>query len=296
MRTNPYLQLIRPANLITSATDIVAGATLATLLTHPPTEASFSLIHFCLLVISTVFLYAGGIAFNDVFDHHIDRIERPERPIPSGRISMVQAGRFAGILLLAGILSGFLVHPLSGILALFIAVLSLVYNKISKHHALGGPLNMGILRGLNLLLGLSMIPSVVHHHYWIAIIPVIYIFAITMVSRGEVHGSSVRTLILALGLYIIADTAILSYGFRYDRIWLPLLFVFMHLLFVLPPLFKAIKEPIPDFIRQAVKHGVIGVILLDAIWVSMTDYWYWAFVLLLLLPLSKKLGKYFSVT
>lgn len=296
MKNNPYLLLIRPANLITSATDIVAGVALATLLVQFADADGFPLGGFVLLVCASVLLYAGGIAFNDVFDLEIDRTERPERPIPSGQISKSRAIGYASLLQCLGVILAFGNNGLSGLLALSIAVLSLAYNKWSKHHGFGGPLNMGILRGLNLLLGMSIIPEVVHDHLLVAFIPLIYIFAITMVSRGEVHGSSSNPLIVALGLFIIVDAAILSYGFRHDRMWLPVLFALIHLLFVLPPLFKAIRDPIPSHIRQTVKHGVLGVIIVDALWVSMTGYWYLAFVLLLLLPVSQKLGRYFSVT
>lgn len=287
--------MVRPANLITSATDIIAGATLATLLVGAGNE-SLPFGSFFLLLISTILLYAGGIAFNDVFDLELDRTERPERPLPSGRITRSKAIGFASSLLVLGILFAFGSNPLSGGLALSIAVFSLVYNKWSKHHGFVGPLNMGMLRGLNLLLGMSILPQAVYVHYLIALIPLIYIFAITMVSRGEVHGGSAGSLVIALGLFIIVDVAILSYGFRYEKVWFPIIFTFLHLIFVLPPLFKALKDPVPQHIRQTVKHGVLGVILVDAIWVSMTEYWYLAFGLLLLIPLSQKLARYFSVT
>jgi len=155
---------------------------------------------------------------------------------------------------------------------------------------------MGLLRGLNLLLGLSFVPVTFTDHFLVAGIPIIYIFAITMVSRGEVHGSSDRPLSLALLLFIVGDACILVMGYRYDRFWLPVLFVGLHLFFILPTLFKALKSPIPDHIRQTVKRGVIGIIILDAVWVSMTDYWPLAFLMLILLPVSQKLGRYFSVT
>src|SRR5690606_17687855 len=110
----------------------------------------------------------------------------------------------------------------------------------SKHFSFAGPLNMGLLRGLNLLLGLSFVPAALTDHFMVSGIPMIYIFAITMVSRGEVHGSSARPLSLALLLFIVADTCILVMGFRHDRVWLPVLFVGLHLFFILPTLFKAL--------------------------------------------------------
>lgn len=296
MRSNPYLQLVRPANLITSATDIIAGATLATMISIKGHESSASIFAFILLLFASVYLYAGGIAFNDVIDEKLDRVERPERPIPSGRISGFQATVFASLLLAFGTILAAFHHYSSGLLALAISILSLVYNKWSKHHAFVGPLNMGTLRGLNLLLGLSLIPDVLSNNFEIALIPLLYIFAITMVSRGEVHGSTRRPLYISFLLFLIADLGVIAFGLKYGKLWLPLLFLVFHLAYILPPLWNAIKEPTPEHIRRTVIHGVLGIILLDAIWVSIAGYWVVAFLLLLLLPLSQKLGRYFSVT
>ena len=296
LRTNPLLLLIRPANLITSATDIIAGASVALMVARAAGPVNTDVWSFILLLFSSICLYAGGIAFNDVMDHNIDRIERPERPIPSGRITPKRAALFAGGLLLLGIILAFSHHMVSGYLAIAIGLLSLVYNKWSKHHGFSGPLNMGILRGLNLILGLSLVPGLISSYFFIAIIPIIYIYAITLVSRGEVHGSTGKPLYVSLIMFLLADGGILAFGIIHDQIWLPLIFTFIHLAYVLPPLFRAIANPLPGVIRKAVMHGVLGVILMDAIWVSMTEYWPYAIILLVLLPVSQKLGRYFSVT
>ena len=40
------------------------------------------------LLLSSAGLYLGGMVLNDVFDARLDAVERPERPIPSGRVSI----------------------------------------------------------------------------------------------------------------------------------------------------------------------------------------------------------------
>src|SRR5690606_16185972 len=128
----------------------------------------------------------------------------PERPIPSGLISKSAAAALGLGLLLAGVFSGFRVSPLSGALALAIAVAALVYDRWGKHHDFLGPLNMGLCRGLNLLLGVSIIVSEVREYWFLALVPILYIAAITMISRGEVHGGRKATLWLAVVLYALA--------------------------------------------------------------------------------------------
>ena len=55
-----------------------------------------------LLLAASTLLYAGGVALNDVYDADVDRQERPERPIPSGRVSLAAARRLGWMLLIAG--------------------------------------------------------------------------------------------------------------------------------------------------------------------------------------------------
>ena len=43
------------------------------------------------------------MVFNDVFDRQIDAQERPGRPIPSGRVSLMWAIRLGIVLMLTGI-------------------------------------------------------------------------------------------------------------------------------------------------------------------------------------------------
>jgi len=78
-----YLRLARPANLPTAAADIFAGAAIAGIISYSE-PISMSYMPLVYLVFSTIFLYAGGVALNDVFDYELDAVERPERPIPSG--------------------------------------------------------------------------------------------------------------------------------------------------------------------------------------------------------------------
>lgn len=54
-------------------------------------------------MIASVSLYAGGVVLNDYFDREIDAKERPERPIPSGKVSKEFALLMGTILLLIGV-------------------------------------------------------------------------------------------------------------------------------------------------------------------------------------------------
>ena len=76
------LRLMRPANIITAVSDILAGIAIAGYFK----EDYVSLFPVILLVFSTVGLYGGGVVFNDVFDAELDSVERPERLFPVVRL------------------------------------------------------------------------------------------------------------------------------------------------------------------------------------------------------------------
>ena len=63
-------------------------------------------------------LYAAGVVLNDYFDLDIDRVERPERPIPSGRIHAGRAATLGFGLLVVGFALAAAVGVASAIVAL----------------------------------------------------------------------------------------------------------------------------------------------------------------------------------
>lgn len=284
----------RPANLVTAVADIMAGISIAGFTDHFQHQPdSVSIVW---LSLATIGLYGGGIVFNDVFDADIDAIERPERAIPKGIISVSQATAYALVLFAAGIAAAFAVSVISGLIAFAVAVLALFYNKFGKHHSFFGPLNMGLCRGGNLLLGVSIINPTLAEAWWLGIVPVVYIAAITMVSRGEVHGGSKQTLWFAGFLYILVDAFQLLMAFRSGNFYIALPFVLLHLYLVFKPLLKAIENPVGPNIGKAVKGGVLALIVMDAVWVGVGGNYLNALLVLALLPVSIWLAKLFAVT
>jgi 4-hydroxybenzoate polyprenyltransferase len=289
------LRLMRPANVVTSVADILAGIAVSGVLINVDLSSG-AVYPIMLLCISTIGLYGGGVVFNDVFDAALDKIERPERPIPTGIISVKEATAFGVILLLTGTICAALVSITSGLLALFITAAALIYNRWSKHHALAGPLNMGLCRGLNLLLGISIANSALQQWWFIAFVPIIYIAAITMISRGEVHGGRKRTLYFAALLYSVVIVAILCFSFTNGMTAWTIVFLLLFAWMIFSKLIKAIQNPLPQNLGKAVKAGVIALILMNAAWAAAFNAVWIALVIILLLPLSLWLAKLFAVT
>jgi 4-hydroxybenzoate polyprenyltransferase len=294
-KSTGYLLLMRPANIVTSIADVLAGIGISGFFLMQHFEFNHSWPVF-LLCLSTIGLYGGGVVFNDVFDAKLDAVERPERPIPSGVITVTEATSLGSLLLVTGIASAAIWNLYSGLIALTISVAALVYNKWGKHHDLIGPVNMGICRGLNLLLGVSIYLPALNYSWYLAFVPIIYIASITMVSRGEVHGGSKNTLYFAMVLYLVVTALILYVAWTRATILLTVLFLLPFCWMILKPLLVAIREPVGKNIGKAVKAGVIGLIIMDASWASAYGAWYLAVIILLLLPLSLYLSRLFAVT
>ncbi|MDO1499457.1 UbiA-like protein EboC [Euzebyella saccharophila] len=293
-----YARLARPANLPTAAADIFAGTAIGGLfISKNPLEvfASELGLSFLFLVVSSIFLYAGGVIMNDVFDYRLDLIERPERPIPSGVVPLVSASIFGAVVLLLGVTMAFLVSLASGAIATTLALSILLYDGLAKKHGFFGPLIMGICRGLNLILGMSILGLL--SYAWLALIPVIYIFAITLISRGEVHGNNKGHIVLAGVLYSLVILAILLASFLYtESILGTFIYLGLFAYMIFRPLIKAYSDNSPKNIKGAVMGGVISLIIMDAALGATFSVWWYGLVILLLLPISKGLAKMFAVT
>lgn len=287
-----FLRLMRPSNIVTSVADVLAGIAISGYLLTFETDY----LPVVMLCISTIGLYGGGIVFNDVFDAELDKIERPERAIPSGAVKLNEAILLGAFLLLSGIAAAFTIAVLSGVIAILIALFALLYNKYSKHHSFLGPLNMGLCRGLNLLLGVSIIAAALHEWYFLGIVPLIYIFSITMISQGEVHGLNRNKLYYGAFLYLLVISSLLYLSLTKGQVLIALIFIIPFAWMIYRPLFIAIKEPLGKNIGNAVKAGVISLTLMDAAWAAVFGSVIIAFCIALLLPASMWLAKRFAVT
>jgi 4-hydroxybenzoate polyprenyltransferase len=301
-KVTAHIRLMRPANIITAIADILAGFAIAGAATQAlPLNESRALgpllPSLFWLGLATIGLYGGGVVFNDVADAKLDKTERPERPIPSGKASVMSAGILAACLLLLGIGAAWQVSILSGLIALSVASLAVLYDFWGKHQNLFGPVNMGLCRGGNLLLGVSIVPAIVQEMWFLGLIPVIYIAAITMISRGEVHGGNRRALQGGLYMYGFIILAILLLSAVAGSAWwqvVPFILLFSYLIF--PPLLNALRKQEPKLVGKAVKAGVLSLIVLNASIASAFAGWELGVLVLVLLPLSVWVARSFAVT
>lgn len=289
-----FISFVRPANVVTAIADIIAGVAIGGALSGGLTQP----MSLALLVLSTIGLYGGGIVFNDIFDLAIDRIERPERLLPSGKLTLKTALIYGLVLLLIGIVAAVLVSPISGVIASAVALLALIYDRYSKHIQVLGPLNMGLCRAGNLLLGVSIVPAAVMEYWWLGIVPVLFISAVTLTSQKEAVGNNKRSIAIALALDVIILIILLALS-QWTPFNLILAIPFMGIWFLMnvTAKYKAIQNNSPEYIKRAVRMGVLSLIPLDAALATGFAGSFWVGCLVLLLfPLSIALAKRFAVT
>lgn len=297
-RLRAYLELMRPANIVTAFADILAGfAAAGGVIAFEQAAPLITPGGLVWLLGSTFGLYGGGVVFNDVFDAELDTRERPERAIPSGRASKTGAAIAGALLIAFGIYAAFQVTVYSGLLAIFIAAGALIYDAWAKHYAFWGPLFMGICRSGNLLLGCSIVPLALTQVWYLAFLPLIYIGSITLISQGEVHGGSKASGSWALILILLVTAALLLLGLLPSYEIIPALpFAVLFGVMVIPPFLKAAHNPEAPLIKKAVKRGVLSLILLNSTLAAGFSGIELGIVVVLLLPFSMLLAKLFAVT
>ncbi len=106
-----------------------------------------------LAVASAMIIAAGGNAQNDYYDQKTDAVNRPERPIPSGRISPRFAFIFSIICYGAGVILGWLIGRDTGLVASVVAILLWLYAFKGKIMGLGGNLIIALICALAFIYG-----------------------------------------------------------------------------------------------------------------------------------------------
>ena len=136
MNARAYFALVRPINCAMIGFAVVIGFFVSR-----PSVASLSWLQVGLGFLTGFFVCAYSMVVNDAYDVEVDKVNRPERPIPSGEVSLGSAYRFAMVLLLAGLACSALSLNLGALaIAAVYALLSWIYNAAAKRTGLPGNL------------------------------------------------------------------------------------------------------------------------------------------------------------
>jgi geranylgeranylglycerol-phosphate geranylgeranyltransferase len=170
-----WVSITRPLNILITACAVFIGA----LLTGTLSPLSKIILALC----SAAFICAGGNVLNDYFDVDIDKINKPRRPLPSGKIQKNNALIYSVTLLACGFLLAFFISLQAVLLAAIAVVLLVSYNAYVKRRT-------GIIG--NMLISMT------------GALPIAY----GGIATGKIHGilfPTVFAFLLHLGREIIKD-------------------------------------------------------------------------------------------
>ncbi len=237
MRFKDAIEIIRPINCLMGALTVIIGL-LNTRLGIPLDKL---LINIILGVFTYIFIAAAGMIINDIYDIEIDKINRPERPIPRGSINLKQAKLLFSIYLIIGLALSILhsilfnLGLLNIVLASFFGFIGWVYAKWGKKSGFFGNIAVGISFSIGMVYGAVLNNS--------SIPPFIYFFFITafslLVSREIIKGCEdiegdknhgVKTLAIKIGIR--------------KSIYISLVFSITAIIFFILPIFTNILNPI----------------------------------------------------
>lgn len=129
-----YVELVRPHNTLAAALSTVLGYSVASRALGTPLN-SVDLLVACSVV---ALVAAGGYAINDYFDYRVDLVNKPYRPIPSGRASLGEVLRLSVALGVAGVALSMYFGALSLLYVLLNSLLVYAYSaKIKETGFLG---------------------------------------------------------------------------------------------------------------------------------------------------------------
>lgn len=282
-----YLLLIRLPNLFTLPSNILLGFVLVTTFTLTITSAVQILI---LIAISTL-LYCVGLVLNDLFDYEIDKKERPNRPLASGKISrkiaIIIVTTFTAIALILSLLVSVTTFGISVLLLVII----FSYDKYLKNTN-AGPFTIAAARVTNVILGSSA--NIIGVDNFTQNIPFMFVISITFVyvsligflSRYEVQGfnENIKSYLIPI---IIAGivSSILVFNligfFKHESLLILALFSFI----MAKAIYKIHKKDSTG-IQQTIQLMILSVIILDSIFLTgIAGLTVGAPVLILLAPL-----------
>lgn len=223
MNLRAFITIMRPANpLFGSLTAIIGVLTTNTFIISNLMLVRWTIMDLLIVLVLTalsyIFIAAAGNVINDIYDLEVDKVNRPERPLPSGQITMRQAKAWTAILVLLGVFFSVLTIPYSaiGIWTLAIvgvfAIVGLAYAAKGKVMGIWGNFTVAISFAFGLFYGSLIV--------WSNIPFVVFVYFITATSvlqgreaiKGieDVEGDALRDVQTIARKYSVRTAAIFA--------------------------------------------------------------------------------------
>ncbi len=151
---NPFLKLMRPINCLISSFSV--PIVMVTLL--GTNFVSHQILLYTAIGMVVVFFFtAAGNTLNDYMDRETDKINHPDRPIPSGKINPKTALVYSGVMFSTSIILSFLFNFWTPrIIVISAVILMIAYETRFKKEGLAGNLIISALTGMVFIFGGSI--------------------------------------------------------------------------------------------------------------------------------------------
>ncbi|PIU12930.1 MAG: digeranylgeranylglyceryl phosphate synthase [Hadesarchaea archaeon CG08_land_8_20_14_0_20_51_8] len=152
MRVPAEVELVRPLNCMLAGLAVLIGVFIIGESARVP-WTSYEFVRAALAFAAAVLIAGAGNAVNDYFDRNIDKVNRPKRPIPSGRVEPSTALNISQAMFALGIL---LVIPINWECVIIAALNSLIlasYAARLKRIGIAGNIAIGYLVGSTFIFG-----------------------------------------------------------------------------------------------------------------------------------------------
>jgi len=166
MKVKAYIDISRPANGVIASASVFLGALLS---------GGGPILPISYVAAAAFLILSAGNAINDRCDVEIDRINKPGRPIPSGRISKGEATIFSVLCSALGVLLSLLVNLAATFISIGVVLLLFLYAIKLKRTPLLGNAVVAILTGLTFISGGVAVEKPLG-----ALIPSIFAFLFTL--------------------------------------------------------------------------------------------------------------------
>ncbi|MFX1366015.1 MAG: geranylgeranylglycerol-phosphate geranylgeranyltransferase [Promethearchaeota archaeon] len=221
MKIKDAIGILRPVNDIMGSLTVIIGI----LVTRQGIGYERIIINIILGVLTYFFIAGSGMVINDIYDIEIDKINRPERPIPSGAITMLEAKYlFAGLFILGILIS--IIHSIifnllyiNVFLAIFFGFMGWVYAKWGKKSGFFGNIIVSISFSIGFIYGAILNSSTIPIYIYFFFLNSIFGLLSREIIKGceDIEGDKelgVNTLAIKIGLsktpYISMICAFLS--------------------------------------------------------------------------------------
>lgn len=262
-----YLILVRLPNLFTLPSNILVGFVIVSSLTLT------SYVQVLLLVTISILLYCVGLILNDLFDYNIDKKERPDRPLASGKVSRRAAICLVTVFTVLALGLSLIVSISTLVTSSFLFALIFGYDKFLKKTQ-AGPFTIAAARVTNVMLGASVnfshiggFPQLIILTF-VLTITFVYVCLIGFISRNEVHGfpKNIKLflipVIIAIIIFSIAIFSLMGF-FKYDS-----LIILAFFSFIMAITFYKIRKQDSPGIQRIVQNMILSIIVLDSTFLS----------------------------